>query len=86
MLRALPEAKEDGNSVLFDAGWDVSMQAGRDGAPLSVPQLTKVTLDQEFLIAETHKGQRVVLDINEVRGFTAEPSSGERKGRKTGFV
>jgi hypothetical protein len=86
MLKALPDTREDGNSVLFDPSWEVSMHAGPHGAPVNVQQLTRITVEQEFVAAETHKGQRVVLAIGEVRGFTAEPSSADRKGRKTGFV
>jgi hypothetical protein len=87
MLKALPDVKEDGNNVLLDGPWEVTVHAGRAGAPMSVQQVTRVTLEAEFAVLETHKNQRVVVLLEEVRGMTAEPSSVDRKsGRKTGFV
>jgi hypothetical protein len=86
MLKALPDIREDGNSVLFDPTWEVVLHAGPHGSPVNVQQVTRVTVEQEYILIETHKNQRVVLAIGEVRGFAAEPSSVDRKGRKTGFV
>ena len=86
MIRALPEVKEDGSSILFDASWEVTLHSGRNGATFSVPQITRVTLEEEFAVIETHKNQRIVVLLEEIRGFAAEPSSTDRKGRKTGFV
>ncbi|MEI8258596.1 MAG: hypothetical protein WCJ30_23230 [Deltaproteobacteria bacterium] len=86
MLKALPDVKEDGASLVLDAAWEVTMHAGRNGAPISATLVTKVTIENEYLVLETHKSQRIVMLIDEVRGFTAEPSTTDRKGRKTGFV
>jgi hypothetical protein len=86
MLKSLPDVKEDGASVLLDVNWEVTMHAGRNGAPISVQHITRVTIENEFVVAETHKGQRIVMLLDEVRGFAAEPATGDRKGRKTGFV
>ena len=86
MVKALPEVKEDGSSLLFDANWEVTVHAGRDGGVTSVQQVTRITLENEFVLIETHKNQRVVLVLDQIRGITAEPSSTDRKGRKTGFV
>ncbi len=88
MLKSLPDVKEDGASVLIDPNWEVTMHAGRNGAPISVVLITRVTLENEYVVAETHKNQRVVVLLDEVRGFQADPSSADRKGggRKTGFV
>ena len=86
MLRALPGIKEDGQSLTIDAGWEVSMQAGRIGTPIAAGQIERITLHEAFGVFETHKAQRVVVLLDEIRGFTAEPSTTDRKGRKTGFV
>lgn len=86
MLKALPGTREDGGNMLIDEAWDVTMHTGRNGAVLSVQALNKVTIQGDFLIAETHKGQRVVMLLEEVRGFIAEPSTNDRRGRKTGFA
>lgn len=86
MLEALPDVKEDGGSLVLDAAWEVTMHAGRNGAPISAVLVTKVTIENEYVVVETHKNQRIVMLIDEVRGFTAEPSTTDRKGHKTGFV
>jgi hypothetical protein len=86
MLKALPDVKEDGASVLLDPSWEITMHAGRNGAPISAQLVTRVTIENEYVVVETHKNQRVVMLLDEVRGFAAEPSMTDRKGRKTGFV
>ena len=86
MLKSLPEVKEDGNSFLFDSGFEVTVYMGRNGGEFAVRQLTRVTLENEFAVLETQKGQRAVVFLDEVRGLVAEPSSDDRKGRKAGFA
>ena len=87
MIKALPAVKEDGDNLIVDDGWEVTLHAGRQGASMTIPQINKIALQDKFLTAETHKGQRVVLLLDEVRGFIAEPSSADRtRGRKTGFM
>jgi hypothetical protein len=86
MIRALPEVREDGNSLLFDPGWEVTLHAGGDGAAMSIQQVVRATLEQDFVVLETHKSQRVVLALALVRGLTADPSSVDRKSRRTGFM
>jgi hypothetical protein len=86
MIKALPDVKEDGNSLLFDGDWEVTVHAGRDGGVMSVQQVTRVTLESEFAVLETYKNQRVVVVLDQIRGLAAEPTPGDRKGRKTGFV
>jgi hypothetical protein len=86
MLKALPDIREDGNNVHVDPGWEVTLHAGRGSAPVSIQQVTRVTVENEFLVVETQKNQRIVLILDDVRGFAAEPSSTDRRGRKTGFV
>jgi hypothetical protein len=85
MLKALPDVKEDGTTFLLDPAWEVMMHVGRH-SPISAQQITRLSIEDEFLVLETHKNQRIVVLIDEVRGFTAEPSTTDRKGRKTGFV
>lgn len=87
MLKALPNTREDGNSVIFDpTNWAITLYAGRGGQAVSVEQVTKVTVETDFLIAETQREQRFVLVMEDVRGFAAEPCASDRRGRKTGFV
>jgi hypothetical protein len=85
MLKALPDVKEDGAVILLDPAWEVMMHVGRH-APISAQQVTRVTIENEYVVVETHKNQHIVVLLDEVRGFTAEPSTTDRKGRKTGFV
>ena len=88
MIKALPDVKEDGNSLLLDGNWEVTLHAGRATGGMQIQQITRLTLETDFVVIETHKGQRVVMLLDEVRGFAAEPSTTDRKsgGRKTGFV
>lgn len=87
MARALPGVKEDGGALLFDESSDVTLHLARGAAVIAIQQITKVTLHEAFLVADTHKGARIVALLDDVRGFTAEPQSGDRRsGRKTGFA
>ena len=67
MIKSLPDIEEDGATYTFGTQWDVSVIAGRAGAPLTVQQARALRLD-------------------ELRAFSAEPTSADRSGRKPGFV
>jgi hypothetical protein len=88
MIKAIPDVKESSEGYEFDPAWEVALQIGNNGASSAVQQVTRITLQEEFASMETHKGQRVVVLLDEIRGLTAEPSGERGKGgaRKPGFM
>lgn len=86
MIKSLPDIEEDGATYTFGTQWDVSVIAGRAGAPLTVQQARALRLDELFVVLETRRGHVHVIAIDELRAFSAEPTSADRSGRKPGFV
>lgn len=86
IVRAVCEGEFSGDTFTVASGWDVTVHAGRNGAPWSIQQVCKITIDQELISGETRKGQRFAFVIEELRGAAAESAPDAKTGRKTGFM
>ena len=63
----------------------LTLHAAHDGVPLTVSQVTSVALKHGLVVALTAKGQRYVLDANDLYALAQESSPTDRGGRKAGF-
>jgi|LNFM01.1.fsa_nt_gb hypothetical protein len=86
IIRAVCEGEQSGDTFTVAVGWEVTIHVGRAGAPWSIQQVTKVTIDESLVTGETRKGQRFALPIEELRGAASETTVTDKSGRKTGFM
>jgi hypothetical protein len=86
LLANVCESEWSGNTLTVVAGWDLTVHAGRVGAPWSLQQVTELTLDNDLLSGKTKKGQRFAFPVDELRGAVAESVPTDKSGRKTGFM
>ena len=85
MLRALNDLKEEDAAFLAAETALLTLHAGHDGVPLTVAQVTSVTIRGALVVAQTAKGQRYVLNATDVYAIAQESSPTDRGGRKAGF-
>ncbi|MBL8681272.1 MAG: hypothetical protein JNK05_18990 [Myxococcales bacterium] len=86
IIRAVCEGEQSGDTFTVAAGCDVTVHAGRAGAPWSIQQVNKITIDETLVSGETRKGQRFAFPIEELRGAASETTNADKAGRKTGFM
>ncbi|MFO0557195.1 MAG: hypothetical protein U0269_04195 [Polyangiales bacterium] len=86
IIRAVCESETTGDTITVATGWDVTVHAGRNGAPWSIQQVVKITVDESLVTGETRKGQRFAFAIEELRGAAAECAPTDKSGRKPGFM
>jgi hypothetical protein len=86
ILTAVCEGEMKGNTFTVAPGWDVTVHAGRMGAPWSMQQVQKITIDESLVVGETRKGQRFAFLLDELRGAAAESAPSDKTGRKPGFM
>ncbi len=86
IIRAVCEGEFSGDTFTVATGWEVTVHAGRNGAPWSIQQVLKVSIDDTLVTGETRKGQRFAFAIEELRGAAAECAPDNKSGRKPGFM
>lgn len=86
IIRAVCESEASGDTITVTAGWELTVHAGRAGAPWSIQQVQKITIDESLVTGETRKGQRFAFPIEEMRGAAAECAPSDKSGRKPGFM
>jgi hypothetical protein len=86
LLHSVCESEDSGETITVNAGWDVTVHAGRAGAPWSLQQVLKITITDALVTGETRKGQRFAFPIDELRGAAAECAPDNKSSRKTGFM
>lgn len=85
MLRALADVKEEDGTFTATETALLTLHAGHEGVPLTVTQVTSVTVRGALTIAQTTKGQRYVLNASDVYAIAQESAPTDRGGRKAGF-
>jgi hypothetical protein len=86
IIAAVCEGEQSGDTFTVAQGWDVTVHAGRTGAPWSMQQVQKITIDESLVAGETRKGQRFAFPLDELRGAAAESAPTDKTGRKPGFM
>lgn len=85
MLRALADVKEESGVFTAPETALLTLHAGHEGVALTVSQVTTAAVRGSLLVAQTTKGQRYVLDADDVYALAQESSPTDRGGRKAGF-
>jgi hypothetical protein len=86
LLRAVCESEESGDTLVIAPGWELTVHAGRHGAPWSLQHVQRVSVTEALITGETRKGQRFAFPVEELRGAAAECAPGDKSSRKTGFM
>jgi hypothetical protein len=78
-------ARKDGQAYVLPETSDATIFVALAGETLAVPRVTRVELGDGLLFADTHKGERVVVSVEDVRALKVEKSDGTRRERQAGF-
>ncbi|MDP3278102.1 MAG: hypothetical protein Q8Q09_23150 [Deltaproteobacteria bacterium] len=84
-FRSVCDLTEGADGFEITAG-ELTLHAGRAGAPWSVQHVIRLSVNETFVSGETRKSQRFAFLLEDLRGALCEHASTDKNTRKTGFM
>lgn len=78
-------ARKDGAAYIIPSDTEATIFVSLAGETLTVPKVTRVELSDATVVADTTRGERYVLALDDVRAAKIDKSEAARTSRGAGF-
>ncbi len=78
-------ARKDGTAYVLPDTSEATLFVALAGETLAIPRISRVEISEGLLCADTHKSERVVAAVEDVRAIKLEKTDGTRRERAAGF-
>ena len=85
VLVKLLGARKDGSAYVLPDTSDATIFVALAGETLTIPRVSRVEINDSLVFADTHKSERVVVCVDDVRALKVEKTDGVRRERTAGF-
>jgi hypothetical protein len=78
-------ARKDGSAYVLPDTSDTTIFVALGNETLAIPRASRVEVSESLVFVDTHKSERVIVGVDDVRALKVEKTDGNRRDRTAGF-